>query len=99
MTKDEMTAKFAEKQAWVPGKRIKLDFGDDGTVMMDGVAQTVTEEDGDADTTIKINWSDWEALAAGTLNPMTAFMSGKIRVEGDMAGAMQLQGALARLAE
>jgi putative sterol carrier protein len=28
---------------------------------------------------------------------MTAFMMGKLKVEGDMANAMQLQGVLAKL--
>jgi putative sterol carrier protein len=28
---------------------------------------------------------------------MTAFMMGKLRVEGDMSNAMQLQGVLAKL--
>src|SRR5205085_6664216 len=27
MTKSELVAKMAEKQAWVPGKRVKIDFG------------------------------------------------------------------------
>ncbi len=28
---------------------------------------------------------------------MTAFMTGKLRIEGDMSNAMQLQGVLAKL--
>ena len=27
MTKQELVAKMQEKQAWVPGKRVKIDFG------------------------------------------------------------------------
>ena len=97
MTKSEMAQRLNEAQAFVPGKRVKLDFGADGVVMLDGGAQSVTEEDGDADTTIKVAWSDWEDMAAGKLDGMTAFMSGKLRVEGDMSNAMQLQGVLAKL--
>ena len=97
MTKDEILAKFREVNAWVPGKRIKLDFGDHGIVMMDGVGQQVSETDGAADTTIRMSWDDWTALTKGELNPMTAFMSGKIKLDGDMAGAMQLQGVLGKL--
>ena len=55
------------------------------------------EEDGAADTTIKIAWDDWQAMAAGQLDGMTAFMTGKLKVEGDMSNAMQLQGGLAKL--
>lgn len=97
MTKSEVAAKMNDKQAWLPGKRVKLDFGDQGVVMLDGQANAVTEQDGEADTTIKVDWADWEAMASGQLDGMTAFMQGKLKVEGDMSNAMQLQGVLAKL--
>ena len=98
MTKSEMAAKLNSASAWLPGKRVKIDFGGaEGVVMLDGIANQVTEEDGAADTTIKIDWADWEAMRAGKLDGMTAFMMGKLKVEGDMSNAMQLQGVLAKL--
>ena len=97
MTKQELVAKMQEAQAWVPGKRVKLDFGDQGVVLLDGAANEVTEDDGAADTTIKVGWDDWQQMAAGQLDGMTAFMTGKLKVEGDMSNAMQLQGVLAKL--
>jgi len=98
MTKQELVERMLQGQAWVPGKRVKIDFGaDQGTVMLDGATQQVSEEDGNADTTIKIGWDDWQQLASGQLDGMTAFMMGKLRVEGDMSNAMQLQGVLAKL--
>ena len=97
MTKSEMAAKLNEANAFLPGKRVKLDFGDEGIVMLDGNANQVTEEDGAADTTIKVAWADWQAMADGQLDGMTAFMQGKLKVEGDMSNAMQLQGVLAKL--
>jgi len=97
MTKSEMAARLNDASAFISGKRVKLDFGDEGVVMLDGVAQAVGEEDGDADTIIKVAWSDWEDMAAGKLDGMTAFMQGKLKVEGDMGNAMQLQGVLAKL--
>ena len=97
MTKTELAAKMQEAGAVLPGKTVKLDFGGDGTIMLDGVGNTVTEDDGAADTTIKISWDDWQAMAAGQLDGMTAFMTGKLKVEGDMSNAMQLQGVLAKL--
>ena len=97
MTKQELVARMQEGQAWVPGKRVKLDFGDEGAIMLDGAAQQVTENSGDADTTIKVGWDDWQQMAAGQLDGMTAFMTGKLKVEGDMSNAMQLQGVLAKL--
>jgi putative sterol carrier protein len=97
MTKQELVAKMQEGSAWIPGKRVKLDFGSEGAIVLDGAGQAVTEEDGAADTTIKISWDDWQAMAAGQLDGMTAFMTGKLKVEGDMSNAMQLQGVLAKL--
>lgn len=99
MTKQELVERMQQAQAWVPGKRVKIDFGgDQGIVMLDGAAQTVSEEDdGAAETTIKVGWDDWQQLASGQLDGMTAFMMGKLRVEGDMSNAMQLQGVLSKL--
>ena len=97
MTKQELATKMQENQAWLPGKRVKLDFGGDGAILLDGTAERVSEEDGAADTTIKVSWEDWQAMAAGQLDGMTAFMTGKLKVEGDMSNAMQLQGVLSKL--
>lgn len=97
MDKSEMATRLNEAGAWIPNKRVKLDFGGDGVVMLDGAAQAVTEEDGPADTTIKVAWSDWQDMSDGKLDGMTAFMQGKLSVEGDMSNAMQLQGVLAKL--
>lgn len=97
MTKSEMAKALNDKSAWLPGKRVKLDFGSEGAVMLDGTANCVTEDAGEADTIIKIDWSDWQAMSDGSLDPMTAFMQGKLKVEGDMSNAMQLQGVLAKL--
>ena len=97
MTKQELAGKMQENSAWIAGKRVKLDFGDEGVIMLDGQASQVSEDDGEADTTIKTSWEDWQKMAAGELDGMTAFMTGKLKVEGDMSNAMQLQGVLAKL--
>ena len=97
MTKSELAAKMQDAGAWLPGKTVKLDFGGEGAIMLDGAASQVSEDAGEADTTIKVSWDDWQSMAAGTLDGMTAFMTGKLKVEGDMSNAMQLQGVLAKL--
>ena len=98
MTKDEMITKLNAANAFIPGKRVKIDFGAEGTVLLDGVANQASGEDGPADTTIKVAWADWEAMSSGQLDGMTAFMQGKLKVEGDMSNAMQLQSVLGKLA-
>ncbi len=98
MTKQELVAKMQENNVWVAGKRVKIDFGSEqGAIMLDGAAQQVSEEDGAADTTVKVSWDDWQQMASGQLDGMTAFMMGKLKVEGDMSNAMQLQGVLSKL--
>jgi len=42
-------------------------------------------------TWIKIDAGDAEAMQSGSLDPMQAFMSGKIQIIGDMAMMMQIQ--------
>jgi len=44
-----------------------------------------------ATTTIHISEADAAALGRGELDPMTAFLSGKMRVEGDMTLMLQVQ--------
>ena len=97
MTKKELAKRMQDGRAWVPGKRIKLDFGDGGAILVDGEAQRVSEEDGAADTVIRIGWDDWRKLAAGGLDPMGAFMTCKLRIDGDMTDAMQLGSVLSKL--
>ena len=99
MTKAELIDKMNGAGALIPGKTIKIDFGGDkGVVLLDGASHKVSDADSAAETTIKVSWADWEALAAGQLDGMTAFMTGKLKVEGDMSNAMQLQGVLSKLA-
>ena len=101
MTKSELVAKMQDAGAWLPGKKIKIDFGgDDGAIMIDGTANSVSDIPSDAnvaDTTIKVSWDDFQSLASGALDGMTAFMTGKLKVEGDMGNAMQLQGIFSKL--
>ncbi|MEW6059425.1 MAG: SCP2 sterol-binding domain-containing protein [Actinomycetota bacterium] len=55
---------------------------------------------GDIDTpdaTITQDYETAAALSRGELNAVTAFMSGKIRIAGNMMMMMQLQGAIAEL--
>jgi putative sterol carrier protein len=43
-------------------------------------------------TTIIADAEDWVKIATGKLNATTAFMSGKLKIKGDMNMALKLQG-------
>ena len=74
------------------GKTVKLDLGDTGKIYIDGasVPNSVTNEDKPADLTVSISRKDLKALGAGELNPMTAVITGRLKVS-DMGLAMSLQ--------
>ena len=75
---------------------LKFDLGDAGAVLIDAksVPNKVSNDNGDADCTVGLTLEDFEAMLAGELAPTTAFMSGKLRVEGDMGVAMKLQNLM-----
>jgi putative sterol carrier protein len=51
----------------------------------------VTEGGGDADVTIHASEETFAAIASGEQNPTTAYMTGKLKIDGDMGAAMKLQ--------
>ena len=56
----------------------------DGTV-------TVTEGVGEGDCTFSTSEENFEKIVAGEQNPTTAYMTGKLKIKGDMGAAMKLQ--------
>jgi len=52
---------------------------------------SVTEGGGDADATIRASEETFSAIASGEQNPTTAYMTGKLKVDGDMGAALKLQ--------
>jgi len=52
---------------------------------------SVTEGGGDADATIRTSEETFRAIASGEQNPTTAYMTGKLKIDGDMGAAMKLQ--------
>ena len=54
-------------------------------------ALSVAEGGGDADATISTSGETFEKIVAGEQNPTTAYMTGKLKIKGDMGAAMKLQ--------
>lgn len=75
------------------GGTLKFDFGEPGSVLIDGKAVPNTVSDGSgksADCTITVSLETFEKIFKGELDPTSAFMQGKLRVAGDMGLAMKL---------
>ena len=60
-------------------------------VDVDDGAVSVTEGGGDADVTINASQETFEQIIAGEQNPTSAYMTGKLKIKGDMGAAMKLQ--------
>lgn len=93
-TVSDITQRLRQALKGRPGlaKSLKLDFKGEGFIHVDG--QMVTNDDAPADCTVVVSKDDLEALARGELDPMTAMFRGRLKINGDMAVAMQLQSML-----
>ena len=76
------------------GKTLKFDLKGEGFIFVDGA--TVSNEDKPADLTLTTSKSDLEDLGAGKLDPMSAVMTGKLKLS-DMGLAMSMQPKLQAL--
>jgi putative sterol carrier protein len=61
------------------------------TVKVDGGKVNVTEGGEDADAVISASQETFEKIVSGEQNATSAYMTGKLKVKGDMGAAMKLQ--------
>jgi putative sterol carrier protein len=71
--------------------RFEIDGAGTWHVDVDDGKVTVTENGGDADCTISASSETFTKIANREQNPTAAYMSGKLKVKGDMGQAMKLQ--------
>ncbi|MGH1355167.1 MAG: SCP2 sterol-binding domain-containing protein [Thalassovita sp.] len=71
---------------------LKFDCGDAGVLVI--ADHAVSLQDRDTDATLKMSVENVEKLIKGKLNPMTAVMTGKIKLAGNPAVAMKLKELL-----
>lgn len=77
--------------------QFRLTGEDGGSYHVTVAGDDVTVEAGEAAAagcTVTMAAADFKAMVAGQLNPVAAFMGGKLRLDGDMALAMKLQSLL-----
>lgn len=92
----------AMSSRFVPAKAIGVDAviqfdlsGDNGGKYWLKIANGVCENGvGQAESpkmTLRATADDWHAVSTGQINAMQAFMTGKLKIDGDMGIAMKLQ--------
>jgi putative sterol carrier protein len=71
--------------------RFEIDGAGSWLVEVDDGKVSVSEDGGDAETIISTSTDTFMKIASGEQNPTSAYMSGKLKVKGDMGQAMKLQ--------
>ena len=70
----------------------KFVIEDEGAIMIDSDGARAADEA--ADVTLTASAETFQGILEGIENPTAAFMTGKLKVDGDMGAAMRLSGLL-----
>lgn len=97
----EMATRLIPEKAEGVNAAIQFDLsGDNGGLYWLKVSNGSAESgDGTIESptmTLKAAADDWFAVSTGQMNAMQAFMSGKIKIQGDMGIAMKMQTMFAQ---
>jgi putative sterol carrier protein len=71
---------------------VKFVIEDEGSIMID--EDGVRAGDEASECTLTADRETFQGIMEGDVNPTTAFMSGKLKLDGDMGTAMKLGAAL-----
>lgn len=93
---NSMASNFNAEKAGDLNASVVFDLsGDEGgtwtVTVADGACNIQEGSSDNASATVKMAADDYEAMTSGKLNPMMAFMSGKIKVDGDLNTVMKFQ--------
>jgi putative sterol carrier protein len=70
----------------------KFIIEDEGSIMLD--ASGARAGDDEADVTMTADADTFRQILDGSLNPTAAFMTGRLKIDGDMGAAMRLAPVL-----
>lgn len=71
----------------------KFDIEGEGAVIIDNTGARIADDE--ADVTLSADAETFQSILEGDTNPTAAFMTGKLKVDGDMGMAMKLASVLA----
>jgi putative sterol carrier protein len=66
----------------------------EGAVIVDGAGVRAADDSDEADVTMTADSDTFQEILSGDLNPTSAFMTGKLKLDGDMGTAMKLGSVL-----
>ena len=71
---------------------VRVVIAEEGCITIDGSGARACPEDdgGDADCTVRTDSETFRALSSGSLDPMSAYLGGRIRVDGEFAAVLKL---------
>ncbi|MEL6102340.1 MAG: SCP2 sterol-binding domain-containing protein [Pseudomonadota bacterium] len=75
------------------GGSAKFVIDGEGSIIIDSAGARASDED--ADVTMTADVDTFKGILSGDTNPTSAFMTGKLKVDGDMGMAMKLASVLA----
>ncbi|MGE4373182.1 MAG: SCP2 sterol-binding domain-containing protein [Xanthobacter sp.] len=78
------------------GYKVRFDLAEGGSILVDatGPQAVITTDGGEADTVLKMKSDNLKKLIEGRLNPMIAFSTGRLKVQGSQGVALKLAGLL-----
>jgi len=74
--------------------RARIDIADHGSVLLSEAGAGPGAPDAPADVVLAASDAVFRAIFAGEQNPVTAYMAGKLRVEGNVKRALKVSGIL-----
>ena len=94
-TFDQMPSRFRADRAAGTNAIIQYDISGDGggtwnAVIKDGTCSVSTGQAASPSLTLQVGAQDWIDMSTGKQNPQMLFMSGKLKLKGDMGLAMKL---------
>ena len=93
-----ITKDFKETSKSKPGfgKTVKLDFGADGIIIIDGTGKTIaiSNENRDADMTVVLTVDTFTKMGEGKLAGDKAVQQGLLTIDGDLSLAKVLEDTL-----
>jgi len=79
------------------GATVRFDFEGEGAILVDGNNEppsVTVDSEAEANCTITADEDTFREMMDGELDPTSAYMTGKIKIDGDMSAAMNIARVL-----